>query len=532
MSVYLKEEHGIKKLIVNDNPYIMLAGEVHNSNSSSVEQMETVWDKAESLGMNTLLLPVSWEMIEPKEGVFDFSIVEGLVLQARRRGKKIVFLWFGTWKNAQCMYAPEWVKKDINRFKRAEVKKGKNKTMLENFYGIPYTSLSFLSSETKESDTKSFRMLMRFIKEIDEKENTVVMVQVENETGLQGSARENSDEADRLFESAVPADFVAYMKSNTETMNEDVKSSVLSGSSSGSWKEVFGDIAEEIFSAYYISGYVGDIARGGREEYDLPMLANCWLDKGEEAGRFPSGGPVSRVMEVWKYRAPAVDVLAPDIYVHNFCEVCDSYIKMNNPLLIPETATHSYAGPRQTYVIGHYHAMGFAPFGFEEMGEPFSAIDMYLFGADTTDPALGTPQNVDEYSWYSNTLSDMMPLLSDKYGTKDLQAVICERKEDDTMIFDDYGFKIIMDNPRLSRKDGVCLILKEAKDEFYIIANGCIVTYFSNNEGLPNVDIISLEEGKIEEGKWKVTKRLNGDEAASMLYEEPKLLKIKLFAYN
>ena len=87
---------------VNSEPFIMLAGEVHNSNSSSVEVMEPIWQKAENLGMNTLLLPVTWEMLEPAEGEFDFTLVDGLIRQARRYGMHICFLWFGAWKNGDC----------------------------------------------------------------------------------------------------------------------------------------------------------------------------------------------------------------------------------------------------------------------------------------------------------------------------------------------------------------------------------------------------------------------------------------------
>ena len=68
--------NGKKVLIVNDTPFIILGGEVHNSNSSSAEYMESIWNKAENLGMNTLLVPVTWEMTEPEEGVFDFQLAK------------------------------------------------------------------------------------------------------------------------------------------------------------------------------------------------------------------------------------------------------------------------------------------------------------------------------------------------------------------------------------------------------------------------------------------------------------------------
>ncbi|HAL74571.1 MAG TPA: hypothetical protein DCM45_05690 [Clostridiales bacterium] len=528
---HIKSHNNGKLLIVNDRPFIMLAGEVHNSNSSSVEYMEGVWDKAEKLGMNSLLMPVSWEMVEPEEGIFDFSLVDGLIEQARRRGKKLGLLWFGAWKNAQCLYAPAWVKTDLVRFKRAEVVKGQNLTRLENFHQMPYTTLSYLCEETLKADTRAFRELILHIKNIDEQENTVIIVQVENETGLQGSARENSDLADALFADAVPQDFADHMKNSTATMAQDVRDAVEAGAASGNWPAIFGDAAGEIFSAYYIACYVNHVAEAGKAVYPLPMAVNCWLDKGQPAGVFPSGGPVARQMEVWHYCAPAIDIIAPDIYVPDFCTVCDEYRKLGNPLFIPETATHSYAGPRQVYAVGHHHALGYAPFGFEEMGEPFSGIAGYLFGMDASDPALKTPQNIDEYGWYAQTLSEMVPLLTAKFGTSDLQAVICERPDDDTMIFGLFGFKAMMNLPILSRKDGVCLVLKNAEDEFYILANGCALHPFSTDTKRPNVDILLFEEGRFEQGQWRMIRRLNGDEAAMKIYNKPVLLKIKTFAY-
>lgn len=132
---HLELVNGKKVLMVHDKPYIMLAGEVGNSNSSSVSYMEQIWEKAQQLGMNSLLLPVTWEMTEPEEGSFDFSVVDGLIEQARNYGGHIGFLWFGAWKNAQCYYVPEWVKTNTLRFQRAEVEKGKKFIRNEAFTG-------------------------------------------------------------------------------------------------------------------------------------------------------------------------------------------------------------------------------------------------------------------------------------------------------------------------------------------------------------------------------------------------------------
>lgn len=517
---------------VNSEPFIMLAGEVHNSNSSSVEVMEPIWQKAENLGMNTLLLPVTWEMLEPAEGEFDFTLVDGLIRQARGYGMHICFLWFGAWKNAQCYYAPEWVKSNPQRFWRAEVQKGKKKTNLANFYGMPYTTLSSHCEATVEADSRAFAMLMRHIREVDEKEHTVIMMQVENESGLQGAAREHSDYAEELFQKEVPSEFAEYMRQNVAEMNPEVRTAVEAGKESGSWEDVFGLAAEEIFQAYSVAKYIDRVAAAGKQEYNLPMMVNAWLDKGQEAGLYPSGGPVARMMEVWKYCAPHIDVFAPDIYVQNFCEVCDEYTKLDNPLIIPETAVHGHAGPRLVYVIGHYHAAGFAPFGFEDLGQTLTAADSYLFGVDTSDPLLSTPQNEEEYAWYNRTLHSMMPVLVSRYGTENLQAVISERPEQDMMMFGQYGFKIMMDSPLCTRKDGVCLAVKVDEDEFYLIANGCMVAPFSANPKKPHLDILALEEGGIREGRWHMRRRLNGDEVAAMRYNSPTLLRIKLFIYE
>ena len=240
---HMGQVNGHPVLLVDGKPFIMLAGEVHNSSSSSLAYMEQVWEKAEALGMNCLLLPVTWELTEPEEGKFDFSLVRGLIVQARQHGKKIGFLWFGAWKNAQCYYAPEWVKTNPTRFHRAQVVKGKTFIRNKNFYDMPYSTLSYLCEETRRADARAFGRLMSFIREIDSQEHTVVSIQVENETGLMGAAREHSDAADALFGALVPQDFADYMHMNCVAAHEDVRAALEKGKSSGTWEEVFCEMA-------------------------------------------------------------------------------------------------------------------------------------------------------------------------------------------------------------------------------------------------------------------------------------------------
>lgn len=520
--------NGCSVLMVDGKPFVMLAGEVHNSSSSSLAYMEQVWEKADALGMNCLLLPVTWELTEPEEGKFDFSLVQGLIEQARRYKKKISFLWFGAWKNAQCYYAPEWVKTDLARFRRAQVAKGKNFIRNEDFYDMPYSSLSYLCEETCKADAWAFGQLMAYIREIDSGEHTVVSIQVENETGLMGAAREHSDEADRLFLTSVPQDFADYMHSHCITAANDVREALEKGNPSGSWEEVFGAQAEEIFSAYHIARYVNAVAEAGKKEYAIPLTVNCWLNKpGEAPGTYPSGGPIAKMREVWRYCAPNIDIFAPDIYVPNFTEVCEIYMSGGNPLYIPECATHGYAGARAVLCVGRYHASCYSPFGFEDMGEPFTNQQMALFGADMTDPALQTPQDVDAYRKLNRMLSGMMPLLVKKYGTKDLQASSGEIA--DTAVFE-MGDYLISAN--FQKKAGVSLALRVSENSFYLIVQHVALSFQSADPAKPGIDILVLEEGEFVQGSWRPGRRLNGDEAVLNTYEGPAMLRVKLFGYS
>lgn len=546
---HITNVNGHPVLMVQGQPFILLAGEVHNSDASSPAYMEKIWEIATELGMNTLLLPVTWEMTEPEEGHFDFSVPQALIDQARGYDMHIVFLWFGSWKNAECMYAPGWVKQDLVRFPRAQIEKGKNKagrTISPSIpVKMPYTTLSYLGEETVKADARAFAALMSFLKDYDSQQQTVIAVQVENETGLLGAAREVSDAADARFASPVPEDFVAYLRSHTDTMTEEIRAAVLAGKDAGSWTEVFPGAAEELFSAYHVARFVNTVAEAGKEVYPLPMAANCWLDKGGAPGTYPTGGPVSKVHEVWDFCAPAIDVYCPDIYVPQFQQVCDEYTRRGRALFIPESATHSYCAPRLAYTVGHYHAMCYSPFGFDDIGKPFTAVQGFLFGMDVTDPALKTPQRFEEYAALGKTLRAMMPMLAQAYGTDRLQAVSAET---DPPIPDPSGNPLLAHHPVMDfgafqitatfqnqfnpRGDGVCLCLAISENECWLVGNACGLSLSSGDSDRPNLDLLLLEEGSFEKGQWIPGRRLNGDESARLSMTAPSVWHAKFFTYE
>ena len=549
MIPHIERRNGHPLLMVQDKPMILIAGEVHNSDSSSPAYMEKIWDIAGELGMNALLLPATWELIEPEEGRFDFSIPRALIDQARARDMRIVFLWFGSWKNAECMYAPAWVKQDLQRFPRAQIEKGKNKAGRQVSPTIPvkmpYTTLSYLGEETMRCDARAFAAFLGFLKDYDEAEQTVVAVQVENETGLLGAAREVSDLADAIFAAPVPGDFAAWMRAHTDTMTEEIRAAVLAGKPAGSWQEVFGDAAEELFSAYHVAKFVNTVAAAGKAVYPLPMAANCWLDKGGRPGSYPTGGPVSKVHEVWDFCAPNIDVYCPDIYVPQFKAVCDEYTRRGGALFIPESATHSYCAPRLVYTLGHYHAMCYSPFGFDDIGKPFTAVQGFLFGMDVSDPALKTPQSFEEYAAFGQILRQMMPMLAAAYGTDRLQAVSAETDPaipgpggnpfaaiPPTMSFGSLRLSVRFQSPMNPRNDGACLCLQAGQGECWIVGSACGLTFSSADPARPNLDLLQVEEGRFENGAWIPGRRLNGDETASLSLEKPAVLRVKFFTYK
>ncbi|UYY59266.1 beta-galactosidase [Sphingomonas sp. S2-65] len=103
------------QLHVQGKPMLLIAGELGNSSASSPVYMEPHWPRLRALNLNTVLAPIQWDMIEPREGQFDWSSVNTLIRSARANDLKIVVLWFGAYKNSMSTYVPEWVKRDATR---------------------------------------------------------------------------------------------------------------------------------------------------------------------------------------------------------------------------------------------------------------------------------------------------------------------------------------------------------------------------------------------------------------------------------
>ncbi|HEX9200855.1 MAG TPA: beta-galactosidase, partial [Acidobacteriaceae bacterium] len=244
----LVEEQGRATLMVDGAPYFLLGAQVDNS-SGWPERLAAVWPAAERMHLNTLEVPVYWEQMEPKKGAFDFSVVDAILAQARAHKTRIVLLWFGTWKNGKMHYVPDWVKSDTVTYPRMLSKTG-----------VPIDVLSPNAPANLEADGTAFAALMRHLKQADP-QHTVLMMQVENESGSLGLVRDFSPMAQKIFDAPVPADLMHALHKN----------------GAGNWSQVFGDAADETFAAWSVSRYINAVTAAGKKELPLPMYVNNWL---------------------------------------------------------------------------------------------------------------------------------------------------------------------------------------------------------------------------------------------------------------
>ncbi|GFF92391.1 hypothetical protein IFM53868_06826 [Aspergillus udagawae] len=378
---HLRSIDGGKQLIVHGRPFLILGAELQNSSLTSAEHMDTVWPNLVDSHVNTVLGCVTWEMIEPVEGQFDFKELDKIILGARKHGIHLVLLWFGSYKNGMSTYAPAWVKTNPKRFPRMKLRKAG---------GVLQTTeiLSIFHEEAQKSDSRAFAELMRHLKEFDQDHSTVVMVQVENEIGLLGDSRDGSAAAEERFSRPVPDDLLNFLTHDWDYLHRDLKRNLVhfkaQTSRQGSWAEVFGKgpHTDEIFMAYHYALFVNQVAAAGRAQYPLPLYTNAWQNfAGEDSdndfpvivggggmpGDYPSGGCIPNVLDIWQRFAPFVDFFTPDIYLNDYASCCSKYRHRGQPLFIPEQRRDEYGARRSWIAVGSYQAIGVSPFALDTL---------------------------------------------------------------------------------------------------------------------------------------------------------------------
>jgi hypothetical protein len=507
---HLQRQGTATQLVVDGKPFLMLAGELRNSSGSSLEYLKPIWPKLSAMHINTVLTAVYWELLEPKEGQFDFTLVDGAIQAAQANNLRLIFLWFGSWKNGVSSYPPAWVKTDENRFPRVQDKNGK---------GIE--TLSTLGVASRDADSRAFAALMRHIKQVD-LHHRVIMMQVENETGVLGDSRDRSEAANRAFDGPVPKELLDYIASHKAILHPDLaKAWEAAGSrTSGTWEEVFGKAAytDEIFMAWNYAHYVGHVAAAGKAEYPIPMYVNTWCSMpgpGRGPGTYPSGGPEPQVGNIWKVGAPAIDIRGPDLYSPNQPDWIKWYRAndKDNPLFIPETDS-TRGAYHLFYALGQHDAMGFAPFAIDE-----------LFHS----PVAGTKvEPADLPLARSYAVAEKLAPVILEYQGKGKMAGAVVSAEDPTQKITLGDYVLNVSYPRGGRGPAPAaasaapapvpvgaLFISTGPGEYVIAGSGQVtVTFSANTPGDPTVGVLSIEEGSFVNGRWAPGRRLNGDETS------------------
>jgi beta-galactosidase GanA len=518
---------GRHALLVDGQPFLMLAGQAHNS-SNYPAALPKVWAALKDARANTLEMPVAWEQIEPQEGKFDFSFVDALVEGARENGMRLVILWFGTWKNTGPGYLPEWVKFDNQRFPRMIDKDGKTS----------YSHSPF-GEATLAADRKAFVALMEHIRRIDARERTVLMVQVENEVGTYGLARDYGPRAQAAFAQPVPDAVLARQKAPAP------------GAAKGSWREVYGDYAEQYFHSWAIARYIEEIAKAGRAVYDLPMFVNNALrDPFPQPPRpwkanFASGGPTYDVLDIYKAAAPHIDFAGPDIYKpesNKVTAILKQFQRPDNALMVPEM------GNAAGYARYVYQALGMGAIGIAPFGLDYADYSNYPLGSKFIDRRM-----VEPFARVYGVFAPMQrqwarwALDGRTHGVAegdDRAAQTVEMKGwKATVSFREFQFgerEWLKDKSEYAggteQPGGGVAIAQLGDDEFLIVGQQARVRIAPHgaNAGKPSL-WARVEEGRFDaKGRWVMERNWNGDQTdyGLNLPAQPTVLKVRLGTYR
>jgi len=514
----LQKKGNKTQLIVDGKPFIILGGELGNSSATSMENMQPFWSKLKAMHLNTVLTPVYWELIEKEEGKFDFSLIDQLIVKARNEDLKLIFLWFGSWKNSMSSHAPAWVKLNQEKFPRIKDDRNRSHEILTPF-----------NENNLKADSNAFEKLLAHIKNFDKKDPTVIMIQVENEIGMLPTARDYHPLANEAFQKEVPMELLKYMQQNKEKLAPEFLELWKTNGckTAGNWEEIFGkgSQTDEIFMAWFFSKFTNKVADAGKKIYPLPMFVNAALNApGKKPGEYPSAGPLPHLMDVWKAAGSSIDFLAPDFYNPLFQHWNDLFTRQGDPLFIPEHRFDKTAAFKGLYAIGHYQALGFSPFSIESTNEP------------DKEP-LGKMYNL---------LQQLTPLISANLGQNKIEGVLLSKESPTTIIkMGNYEFSFKHDYTlgwSANAKDeewpmASAIIIQTAKDEFYIAGSGIVATFKPLNDSNKNAGIVKTDEGVFENNKWRTIRHLNGDQThqgrhISIPVGEYNIQKIQLYTYE
>lgn len=506
-------------LMVDGAPYLMLGFQVNNS-SAWPAYFDKIFPAADMLHANTVEAPVYWEQVEAVPGNYDFSIVDGMLAQARKHHVHMVLLWFGTWKNGSSHYNPQWMKQDQQKY-----------PFLLNEQGKTVDSPSVYSPARLDADKHAFVALMRHLRTVDA-QRTVVMVQVENEAGVWGGIRDYRPEANKEFAGQVPGKLIKAMNLQP-----------------GTWTEVFGDEAGVAFQAWCIASYIEQVAAAGKAEYPLPIYVNAALRDPLHPGKpgtYESGAPTDQNIQIYQVAAPSLSLIAPDIYMPEYAKytkTIELYKRFNNPLLIPETGNAPIYAHYVFAAIGN-GTLGFAPFGLDLTAYSNLTEGAQAFGDETT-ARNGAEARLQPFA---NEYALLAPIAG-QLAEGNLEGKVKGASEDpaehtQTLDFPRWNVELSYGLPAFGNwikpkgnnpPDGGAVVMLLGPDEFLVAGHHVRVDFTSKFDASKKRLFLSVEEGAYDKaGRWTAARIWNGDQTdygLNLRADGDTLLRVKVGTY-
>lgn len=451
----LEHKGSTTKLLVDESPYLILGLQLDCDSTYEPSTIDNLIHQARRLNANTAACPLYWRAIEPEEGNYDFSLLQQMIDSAERHNIRLVLLWFGAIKNGYAHYAPDWVQQDGSRFRRGVSEDGAE---------LAFTTC-VTCQNTLEKDRSAVEALFSYLRDNDHS-SRVILFQVNNETGLFGSARCHCSECDRQFESG---DFDSY-----------------------------GENAAEAFSATTNLRYQESIAEAAKAIYPLPCYMNAWLGKYTtlEAPGFgyPSGGPVHRVLDVYKDQKSAIDFVAPDIYTpsyFDFARICRDYSFDRNPLYVAEHAigTRGRAGVNAYYAFGEHAAIGFDPWAIDcAFPDRMESPPYNIVTGQFSEAAF------DLQSAYA-PLADAMIPIAHAQGTDRLRFWVQESADTYRILdFGDISIRVNFADESLGTSRGMAI--RQGADSFIVLGEMADLSFFDRNGA--SLDIRQSQQGRFD----------------------------------
>jgi hypothetical protein len=472
LAPHLEELNGHKALFVDGKPFIILGLQWDCDGCYTPQDMDPFFEHGQKMGLNTASLLLYWREVEPREGEYHFEMLDHRIEMARKHNMKIVLVWFASFKNGCMTYAPDYIREDHKRFQKVIDKNGK---MLTN-------QCCPTAKETHSRDEMALVRVFNHIKEVDSKDHTVIVFQIENETGIMGTDRCYCDSC------------------RSEYAKED-------------YPEKYGGREAEVFTAKCVARYCDSLTKTIKEIYPIPVYMNAWLNMAwhnDKAGEnYPSGGPVPRVLDVYFDTVKYVDFLSPDIYQYgqkDFNYFCSAYTAKNNPLYVAEGATGKGSRVERSvfYALGNYAAIGYDPWAINRNCPAFMREPL----VNTVD-GRWSDEAYELHKSYK-MIGDVMEPFVLAQNTPNLKVFVQEDGDNGALLkFGDVDIEIQYDHPKNAARG---FAIRRGKDEF-IIAGAGVYAAFSR-EGGDRVSVSLVETGAFTGDVWHPLCRLSSERSS------------------